>query len=149
MCVLVLCCTVLTKNPPISISHYSVGVSIRKSCQALQIYNTELYGIQWASSASPDSCPNSAQLSRPRVEISSFCLHHQTEKHTALDKADLFSPAQTSRMLQGTVQNVHAHIAQSVFILSLYETVGVCVCVDGWEMISAKIGKATGITEMI
>lgn len=85
------------QNPPRCIRHYCVGVLFRESCQALHIYTTVLYGIQWAGSVSPDSCPNSAQLRR--VEMSSFYLHCQTEKHTAVDKADLFSSAQTSHML--------------------------------------------------
>lgn len=124
-----------------------MGVSFRESCQALQIYNTELHGIQWACSASPDSCPNSAQLWRPRVEMSSFYLHCQTEKHTALDKADLFSSAQTSRMLQSTMQNVHAHIAQTLHLCSFYFYMKPSVCV--LRIISAKIDKAIEITEMV
>lgn len=105
------------------------------------------YSIQWARSASPDSCPNSAQLWRQRVETSSFYLRCQTEKHTALDKADLFSSAQTSHVLQSTMQNVHALTAQTLHLCSfyLYMKPGVCVC----EIISAKIGKAAGITEMV
>lgn len=152
--VCVLCCAVLCwilhfKNPPRRIRHYCVGVLFRKkSCQALHIYTTVLCGIQWACSASPDSCPNSAQLWRPRVEMSSFCLHCQTEKHTTLDKADLFSSAQTSHMFQSTMRNVGAHIAQHfICVHYISKCVWVWVCVS--EISSAKTGKASGTTESV